>query len=69
MIVLAIIVYLLLVIYEFIPLYKQNHWRDFWVNSVLGLFSFTIAIILSLGMKPPSPAGPIKEFIFSIIGK
>lgn len=69
MLVLAITGYALLVFYEFIPLFKQKFWRDFWVNAVLGIFSFTIAMLLCLNVKIPSPAKPIKEFVTSIFGK
>jgi hypothetical protein len=69
MFVLAIIGYALLAIYEFIPLYKQKLWRDFWANTVIGIFSFTIAILLCLDVKIPSPVKPIRELIISIFGK
>ncbi|MCL6571497.1 MAG: hypothetical protein K6T88_07395 [Bacillus sp. (in: Bacteria)] len=61
--------YSLLVIYEFVPLYKQNLWRDFWVNAVLGMCSFVCALCFTIGVNVPSPAGPIKEFIESMFGK
>jgi len=67
--VLVLIAYTILVIFEFIPLYKQKLWRDFWVNIVLLIFSFSIAMLLSFGVKIPSPANPIKDAITSIIGK
>jgi hypothetical protein len=67
--VLVIIGYGILIIYEFIPLYKQKFWRDFWANAVVGIFSFTIAILLCLDVKIPSPVVPIKELIISIFGK
>lgn len=69
MFVLVLIAYTILVIFEFIPLYKQKLWRDFWVNIVLLIFSFSIAMLLSFGVKIPSPANPIKDAITSIIGK
>ncbi len=69
MLALVIIGYSLLVFYEFIPLYKQKLWRDFWANTVIGFFSFTIAILLSLEVKIPSPVRPIRELIISIFGK
>jgi hypothetical protein len=69
MFVLAIIAYTLLVFYEFIPLYKQKLWHDFWANTVLGIFSFTITILLCLDVKIPSPVRPIQELITSIFGK
>jgi hypothetical protein len=69
LLVLAIIGYALLAIYEFIPLYKQKLWPDFWANTLLGLFSFTIAILLCLDIKIPSPEKPIRDLITSIFGK
>ena len=69
MFVLAIIGYAFLAIYEFIPLYKQKLWHDFWANTVLGIFSFTIIMLLCLGVKIPSPVEPIRDLITSIFGK
>lgn len=69
MIVLAVILYALIAVYELVPLYKQRQWKDFWVNAVLGTFSFTIAILLCLGIDIPSPARPIQEAITSLFGK
>lgn len=61
--------YAFLAVYEFIPLYKQKLWRDFWVNAGLGIFSFTIATLLCLDVKLPSPVKPIQNFITTIFGK
>jgi hypothetical protein len=69
MFILVIIAYALLALFEFIPLYKQKLWRDFWVNAALSLFSFVVVLLLSFDVKIPSPAGPIREFITSIFGK
>lgn len=69
MFVLAIIGYTIWVIYEFIPLYKQKRWHDVWVNAVLGISSFIIAILLCLDVEIPSPEKPIRELIVSIFGK
>lgn len=69
MFILAIIGYTFLVIYEFIPLYKQKLWNDFWVNAILGIFSFTVAMLLCFNVKIPSPEKPIRELITSIFGK
>ena len=66
---LAVIGYSFLAIYEFIPLYKQKLWHDFLLNVILGFFSFTIAILLCLNIKIPSPVKPIRDFIISIFGK
>ena len=69
MFILVIIGYIFLAIYEFIPLYKQNLWHDFWVNAVLGTLSFTIVVLLCLNIEIPSPEKPIRELIISIFGK
>jgi hypothetical protein len=65
----VIVVYALLAIYDFLPLYKQKLWRDFWVNVAIGTLSFIMAILISIDVKIPSPAGPIKDFIISIFGE
>jgi hypothetical protein len=69
MIILAVIGYSFLAVYEFIPLYKQKLWNDFWINAILWTFSFTIAVLLCLNVKIPSPEKPIREFIIFIFGK
>jgi hypothetical protein len=69
MFVLAIIGYTILIIYEFIPLYRKKLWRDFWADTVIGILSFTIAILLCMDVRIPSPEKPIREFIFMIYGK
>lgn len=69
MIILVIVGYSFLVIYEFIPLYKQKYWNDFWTNAVLGIISFTIAILLCLNVEIPSPEKPIRELIIFMFGK
>lgn len=69
MLVLVLVIYALLAVYEYIPLYKQKLWRDFWTNTVLGFFSFVIAVLLSLGIKIPSPETPIRYAITLIFGK
>lgn len=65
----CIIGYALLSIYEFVPLYKQKLWTDFWVNTVLTTVSFVIAILLCFNVKIPSPQAPIGMLVTSIFGK
>lgn len=69
MIVLTVIGYALLVVFEFLPLYKKKLWRDFWTDTLIGTFSIVVAILLSLNVNIPSPVKPIGEFIISIFGK
>ena len=69
MIILVITAYALLAFYEFIPLYRQKLWPDLWVNAVIGISSFIIAVLFCFDVKIPSPVKPIREFIILIIGK
>ncbi|MDP4090519.1 MAG: hypothetical protein Q8930_14810 [Bacillota bacterium] len=69
MIILVMLGYVILGIYEFIPLYKQKQWPDFWVNAALGATSLIVAVLLSVGIRIPSPEAPIREMIISIFGK
>lgn len=69
MILLVIAGYVLLIFYESKSLYKKKMWKDFWMNIILGSFSFTVAILISLDIKIPSPVTPIRDFIISIFGE
>ncbi|MCX7711197.1 MAG: hypothetical protein N2484_15270 [Clostridia bacterium] len=69
MIFLVLIVYAVLILYEFIPLYKQKQWPEFAANAVLGVLSLTVAILLSVEVKIPSPSKPISNVITSVFGK
>lgn len=69
MLVFTLFTYSLLAIYELVPLYKQKHWRDFWVTFIIGVCSLTYALLISFEVNVPSPAKPIQEFIISIRGK
>jgi len=69
MFVLVLLGYTLLAVYEFVPLYKQKLWNDFLVNTALGIISFTIALLLSLDVKIPSPEAPIRYVITTLFGR
>lgn len=69
MFVLVITMYVLLGIYEFVPLYKQKLWKEFFVNMGLGIISFCLFLLLSFDIKIPSPAYPIQNLVTYIIGK
>jgi len=61
--------YILLGIYEFVPLYKEKRWREFYVNLALTLISFTAAFLISVNVKIPSPAMAIEMIINFLTGK
>lgn len=69
MFLLPIVGYTLLVFIEFIPLYKKRPRREFWVTTGFGVLSLAIAILLSFGIKIPSPEKPIRELITMLFGK
>jgi hypothetical protein len=69
MIVLVVICYLLLAVFEFVPLYKQKLWPDLCVNTALWTLSFIVAGLISLDINIPSPASSIREVITSLFGK
>lgn len=69
MFLLVIAAYAVCFMLEFIPLYKKKLRPDLWTNAVLGIISFTVALLLSLNVKIPNPIKPVTEFIEFIIGK
>ena len=69
MIILIVLCYISLAVYEFVPLYKQKKWKDFWVNMAFWTASFAMAILIKLDVKIPSPANPIRDIITSLFGE
>lgn len=67
--VLLVLGYVIIVIVDFVPLYKQKIWKDFFVNTCFGIIAFTAMLLLCFGIKIPSPEAPIRNFITSIFGK
>lgn len=69
MVFVVLIGYVLLGIYEFVPLYKENKRREFIVNLFLGVISFVLAVLLSFRVDIPSPTKPIEKLISNILMK
>lgn len=69
MIIIILVLYSFLAIYDLVPLYKQKYWYDFWVNLTLEVFSLFVAILISSDVNIPSPETPIREIITAIFGK
>ncbi|HOV28444.1 MAG TPA: hypothetical protein PK566_19080 [Pseudobacteroides sp.] len=69
MVILVVLFYISLAVYEFVPLYKQKQWKDFWVNTVFWTVSFAMALLITLDVKVPSPAHPIRDAITSLFGE
>ena len=51
MCIIVILSYVVLGIYEFVPLYKEKRWKEFYVNLGLSLISFTLAFLISFNVK------------------
>ncbi|WP_202707118.1 hypothetical protein [Sporosalibacterium faouarense] len=43
--------------------------KEIYVYSILLCFSFTISMLLSFGVKVPSPANLIEKVVFAIVGE
>ncbi|WP_234534305.1 hypothetical protein [Paenibacillus pseudetheri] len=63
MVVIVILVYVVIVLFDPYGLLKQGMKRDFWVCSALCLVSFGIAIALSMKWSIPSPSPLIANWI------
>jgi len=69
MFVIVFVGYALLGIYEFVPLYKEKMWKEFYVNLGLTLISFTVAFLISINVKIQSPARLFEAIIYTLSGK
>jgi hypothetical protein len=69
MILLIIIGYAVLAVYEFVPLYKEKQSKELLVNGTLFILSFLTVVLISFDIIIPSPAVPIRNAITSIFGK
>lgn len=68
MILLIILAYLIIGIIEIIPLIKNKQKKELILYSVTFISAFTLSVLLSLGVKIPSPAKPIEKVVKFIIG-
>ena len=66
---LIIIVYVLVGYWEIRPMYKKKEFKELAVYISLYSVAFAISILLSLGVKIPSPAEPIAKLVEAIVGK
>ncbi|WP_066502134.1 hypothetical protein [Abyssisolibacter fermentans] len=69
MFVLIILAYLIIGLLEIIPLYKQGDKKELIVYCTLFGFAFVLSLLLSFGVKIPSPANGIRVAVEAIIGK
>lgn len=54
-IVLTVLAFAAIATYEMPPLIRKKEWKEFSVFMVLFVIAFTVAVLLALGIKVPSP--------------
>lgn len=69
MLIIVLAAYIIIGVYDLLPLYKDNTHKDFWVEVVLTVISLIAAVLIVLGIYIPSPEKPIREAITFILGK
>lgn len=63
MIVIVIILYLSVIVFDLVPLIKSGKKKDYWVYSIFLAVSFCILILYLLNVKVPSPSIIIQDLI------
>lgn len=66
MIIICTAVYIFLIAFELIPIYRNKEWKIFWVYSIILLITYIVTIAYSLDVRVPSPADPIKKIVTTI---
>ncbi|MCG8500524.1 MAG: hypothetical protein MJB12_08985 [Firmicutes bacterium] len=69
MFVLVILAYALIGFIEIVPLVQKKQRKELVLYSVTFGLAFIISLLLSLGVKIPSPARPIERLVLFILGK
>lgn len=64
----TVIAYIIIVLIDQVQVIKDGYKKDFWVSSCMCLISFTIALLLIIDVRIPSPAKPIKQIVLFILG-
>ncbi|SHH07956.1 hypothetical protein [Tepidibacter thalassicus] len=69
MVFLVILAYLIIGVIEIVPLLKKNQKKELVLYSITFILAFVISILLSLGVKIPSPAKAIEKVVLTVLGK
>lgn len=69
MVIIVILVYLIIGVIEMVPLVKKNQKKELIFYSITFMGAFIMSLLLSLGVKIPSPAKPIEKIVTTIMGK
>lgn len=67
--VLVILGYIIIGFIEIVPLYKKKQKKELILYSITFTIAFVMSVLLSLGVKIPSPAKPIEKIVLTILGK
>ena len=67
--VLVILGYIIIGFIEIVPLYKKKQKKELILYSITFTIAFVMSVLLSLGIKIPSPAKPIEKIVLTILGK
>ncbi|AOT69061.1 hypothetical protein [Geosporobacter ferrireducens] len=68
-VILVMLLYLIIGFYEIFPLARDGEHRKIWLYGALFLGAFVISLLLSLNIKPPSPAKPIQQLVEVFVKK
>jgi hypothetical protein len=69
MLILVIFAYLIILVFECIPLFKKKDIGKIILYLTLGILSMAISMLLTLGVNLPSPANFLKNVVEMIFGK
>lgn len=58
--------YIAIVVFELLPMYKEKDKKLFWTYAIILIITYTIHLLVVIGIKLPSPADPIKNFITAV---
>lgn len=66
---LVILIYIIIGFIEISHLYHKKQKKELVLYSITFTFAFVLSILLSLGVKVPSPAKAIEKIVMLILGK
>ncbi|PKM94849.1 MAG: hypothetical protein CVU84_07955 [Firmicutes bacterium HGW-Firmicutes-1] len=69
MVILILILYILVVLLDFMPIYKQRNKKSNLIYIGLIIIAITLSIAIEMGIDIPSPAKPLKNIVSYLIGK
>lgn len=69
MLIICTMVYIFFVVIDVIPMMKNKQWKVLAIYSIFIAAAYVLSVLTELGVKIPSPAGPLKQIIMSVIGK